>query len=249
MSFSRPPADCGNSHSLKIVRYSPASRRGDAIAPRGSVVVYLAAAGSERLAAIHQAARGGAVHGRLLAGVDEIPQRALSKVTVSYGGKVLAAEIPVPADGSAVRLILPYNGGELVAEDLQIRADDGGERVAALAVVHAPPLSRVEEAALALVPQSALHLNLGVALPGGIAGINDEERRRAAEDARQEAQQAAGEARAEAAAARAEARAERAAGGDIRQLDLHLLDQSVVAMGPALAAAEMLELRRDLLKG
>ena len=244
----------GSTCGVNVVRYAPRSLRGEVLAPRGSVVVYLATAGSDRLDAIRAAARRGYARGQLLNEVDSVPQDSVATVSLQYGDHLLAANIPVPSDGSPVRLILPYNGGELIAEDLRVLAEDPPGRVDALAVVHDPPLSRVEQAALLLVPHDSVHLSLGAALPGGIAGINDEERRRqeeerrrAAEDARVEQQQAAAEARAEAAEARAEARAARAEAGG--RLDLHLLDRSVIAMGPSLAATELLELRRDLLLG
>lgn len=250
--------DENRARGVSVVRYTPSSLKGEVLAPRGSIVVYLAAAGSERLDAIHAAARGGYVRDKLLGEVDDLAGDAAAKVSLHYGDRLLAADIPVPADGRAVRLILPYNGGELIPEDLVVSAQDPQGTVAAVAVVHDPPLSRIEQAALLLVPHDRRHLSLGAALPGGIAGTNDEERRRqdeenrrAAEEARAEQQQAAGEARAEAAEARAEARAQareeaRAAGG---RIDIHILDRSVITMGPALAAAELLELRRDILLG
>lgn len=243
---------------VSVVRYAPGSLKGEVLAPRGSIVVYLATAGSDRLDAIRAAARGGSLKEKLLGDVDSVPRDAATKISLHYGDHLLAADVPVPGDGSPVRLILPYNGGELIAEDLVVREGDSQGRVAAVAVVHDPPVSRVEQAALLLVPRDRLHLNLGAALGGGIAGTNDEERRRQeearqrqeADDVRQEQQVERAQAMAEAQGERAELRAEqreerRAAGG----LDVHFLDQTVIALGPPLAAAALLDLRRDLLRG
>lgn len=230
--------------AVRAVHFSPQTRKGEALAPRGSIVVYVAEAGSERLEAIHQAARKGVVSSRLLSGVDKAPDEASAKVTLRYGDRVLAAGVAVPAGGRAVRLVLPYAGAELDLEALRIEAEDEAAAVAGVAVLHAPPLSRIEEAALLLVSKADVGLLVGAALPGAIAADNDEERR-AAEEARLEREAANAEARAEAAAARAEARAEARAGG--RVFDVHLLDATVRALGPAAAASEMLALRRELL--
>jgi hypothetical protein len=239
-----------SARAVNVVRYAPSSLKGEVLAPRGSIVVYLATVGSQRLDAIRAAARSGDAGDRLLGEVDQVPQDVVARVSLQYGDHLLAADVPVPSDGSPVRLILPYNGGELIAKDLLVLEKDAQRKVDAVAVVHDPPISRVEHAALMLVPRDSLHLNLGAALAGGIAGTNDEERRRQEEERRRAAQEGAID-RAEGAGLAAEARAEdraaeRAAGG---RFGIHLLDQTIITLGPTLAAAELLELRRDILKG
>lgn len=244
----KPKETCAS--PVNVVRYSPSSLKGEVLAPRGSMVVYLATAGSERLDEIRAAAKSGSARGKLYGAVDQAPQDAVANVSLQYGDHLLAANVPVPRGGNPVRLILPYNGGELIPEDLVVVEDGPQQQVAAVAVVHDPPISRIEQAALLLVPRDLVHLNLGAALPGGIAGVNDEERRRqeeerrrAAEEARAEQAQARAEAQAEAAEARAERRRE---GG---RFDIHFLDRTVITLGPALAATQLLELRRDMLLG
>lgn len=46
-------------NQIPMVRYEPSSLHGEVLAPRGTVVVYLAAQGSEQLSSIRATARGG----------------------------------------------------------------------------------------------------------------------------------------------------------------------------------------------
>jgi len=175
-------------------------------------------------------------------------------VTLTYGDQVLADEVRVPRDGQAVRLILPFTGGEIETQELLVRSAEGAGVVDAVAVRHDPPLSAVEAAALTLLPRDLLSVNLGVALPGGIAMDNDEERRRqaeeqrrAADEARQERAQQQAEAQAEAAEARAEARREAREAGGISRMEIHMLDSTIRSISSLQTASAMLGIRRDLL--
>jgi hypothetical protein len=237
---------------IPIVHYEPSSLRGEPLAPRGSVVVFLAARGSSQLDAIRATATEDGPAEALLAGTDAVDDDGL-RVTLAYGDKVLAEEVPVPRDGRPVRLVLPFTGGEIDSGALQLHASAEGDVIEGIAVRHDPPLSAVEHAALTLLPKDVLSVNLGVALPGGIAGGNDEERRRqeeaqrAAEEARQEQAMAQAEAQAEAAEARAEARREGGHAWESR-VEIHMLDATVKSLSAFQSAASMLEIRRDLLR-
>jgi hypothetical protein len=234
--------------AIDVRRYAPQSSKGSPLVARGSLTVFLAAAGSKQLAALGEQLAKGAT-GKPDPSLDK-PTRTGIRVTVTHGDVVLAQDVVIPGDGRVVRLVMPYNGGELGAAGLRFNAS--GE-IAAIAAKHVPALTPIEQAALALVPEKLRHYNLGVALPGGIALNNDEERRRQEEEsrrqeqehARQEQQAARAEAQAEAAADRAEARREaREAGG---RFDVHLREITLETMSPGLSAAAMLELRRDSL--
>jgi hypothetical protein len=240
--------------SVPILRYEPANLRGEPLAPRGSVVVFLAAEGSDQLGAIRDTAEKDGYAESLLKRTDVVDEDGY-RATVTYAGQTLAANVPVPRDGRVVRLILPYAGGELDASAL-IVATDGDRAVEGVAVRHDPPLTAVEQAALTLLPKDLLSVNLGAALAGGIAGDNDEERRRqeeenrrAAEEARNERAAEQGEARAEAAEARAEERREARQGGLWgSRIEIHMLDATVKTISSLQAATTMLEIRKELLR-
>lgn len=239
---------------IPVVRYEPTSLHGEVLAPRGSVVVYLAARDSRVLESIRAAAGGKEVAGAQLQDVDRLDEDGYA-VTLTYGDQVLADQVRVPRDGQPVRLILPFTGGEIEAQELLVRSvDEGAGAVDAVAVRHDPPLSAVEAAALTLLPRDLLSVNLGAALPGGIAMDNEEERRRqaeeqrqAAEEARQERAQQQAEAQAEAAEARAEARREAREAGGISRLEIHMLDSTIRSITSLQTASAMLGIRRDLL--
>jgi len=242
-------------NQIPMVRYEPSSLHGEVLAPRGSVVVYLAAQGSEQLTSIRATAGGRRAAETLLEGVDRVDADG-HLVSVTYADQVLAAEVPVPRDGRPVRLILPFTGGEVDAAELIVTTTEGPGVVDAVAVRHDPPLSAVEQAALTLLPRDQLSVNLGAALPGGIALDNEEERRRQEEEQRQAAEEARNEraaeqaeARAEAAEARAEQRREAREAGEGSRLDIHLLDATIKTLSSFQTANAMIEIRLDLLGG
>jgi hypothetical protein len=241
--------------ALTVESYSPTPARGVPLAPRGSVVIYLAASGSKHLRKLRESAkRGKRLKATELEQFDRAEQKDLVRVRLKYGGNVLADSVPVPLDGQVVRLILPYNGGELLDGELTLHGEGVERRVSAVGLRHNPPLTKVERAALKLVPASMSYLHLGAALPSALVGKNDEERRRQeqehqrqeAEHARQEANLERAQAQAEAQAEAAEARAEARRGGS-QDFFAHLFDVSIQSMSPAMSAAAMLELRREAL--
>lgn len=240
--------------TLTVEPYAPTAARGVPVAPRGSIVVYLAASGSKSLTKLRESAqRGKPLKTTEVEEFDRAEQKESLRVALRYAGTLLADSVPVPRDGRVVRLILPYNGGELFDGGLTLHGEGIEKSVSAVALRHDPPLTRVERAALDLVPASLSHLHVGAALPGALVGNNDQERRRQEDErrrqeqehARQEANAARAEAQAEAQAARAEARAER--GG--QELFSHLFDSTIQTMSPAMSATSMLQLRRDALRG
>jgi len=247
--------------TLAVEPYAPTSGRGAPLAPRGSVVVYLAASGSKDLKKLRKSAQ----QGKLLKATEleefyRADQKESLRVALQYAGTTLADSVPVPLDGRVVRLILPYNGGELFKGGLTLHGEGIEKSVSAVVLRHDPSLTRVERAALDLVPASMRHLYLGAAIPSAIIGNNDQERQRQEEErqrqeqehARQEQNAARAEAAAEAAAQRAEQRAEqreqqrREGSGAIFD---HLRDTTIQALSPAMSAAALLELRRESLSG
>lgn len=243
--------------TLSVEPYAPTAARGAPLAPRGSIVVYLAVSGSKSLTKLRESAqRGKPLKASELEEFDRAGQKQSLRVALRYAGTLLADSVPVPSDGRVVRLILPYNGGELSDGGLTLHGEGIEKSVSAVALRHDPPLTRVERAALDLVPASLRHLHVGAALPGALVGNNDQERRRQEDErqrqeqehARQEANAARAEAQAEAQAALVEARAEQRAGGR-QELFAHLFDSTIQTMSPAMSAAAMLQLRRDFLRG
>ncbi len=237
-----------NTTAIEVRRYKPQTSKGTPLVARGSITLFLAAAGSKQLAALGKELAKGAT-GKPDPTLDK-PSKTGMRVALKHGDVVLAEDVVIPGDGRVVRLVLPYNGGELGADGLRLSASGD---VAVIAAKHEPTLSSIEKATLALVPEKLRHYNLGVALPGGIALNNDEERRKQeeerqrqeAEHARQEQRAAQAEAQAEAQADRAEARAEqREAGG---RFEIHLRDITLETLTPSLSAAAMLGLRRNTL--
>ncbi len=242
--------------TLTVELYAPTAARGAPVAPRGSIVVYLAASGSKSLTKLRESAqRGKLLKATELEEFDRAEQKESLRVALRYAGTLLADAVPVPRDGRVVRLILPYNGGELFDGGLTLHGEGIENSISAVALRHDPPLTRVERAALDLVPASMRHLHVGAALPGALVGNNDQERRRQEderrrqeqEQARQEANAERAQAQAEAQADRAEERAERRQGGR-QDLFAHLFDSTIQTMSPAMSAAAMLQLRRDALR-
>ena len=85
---------------------------------------------------------------------------------VRYGGRVLMQNLCVPDGFEAVMTALPYNGGELERDGFafaQYRRTDAPYDLEAIALVHAPPLSDVQKAALRAVPKDQASMNVGTA--------------------------------------------------------------------------------------
>ena len=237
-----------NTTQVPIIRYEPRSVRGEVLAPRGSIVIYLAAQGSQRLGAIRSQARGTA-SSEVGYKHKEGQVKDGHLVSLTFHEKVLAEKVQVPKDGEVVRLILPFIGGEIDKSALLVHELGDRGAVQAVAIRHDPPVSVVESAALSLLPRDMLSAQLGAALSGGIALNNDEERRRqaeeqrrAAEEARLERAQQQAEAQAEAAEARAEARR-----GGLMNIDIHVLEATVKSISSIQTATAMIGIRRQLL--
>jgi hypothetical protein len=263
MAVASSSTDRQSGVPVTVSRYAPPSGGGTPLAPRGSIVVYLAASGSPELARLREQAGlggsglltrllrlfrrgGGGTETIDLTSMDRADAKDSVPVSLAYAGTLLADAVPVPRDGRVVRVILPYTGAGLREDALVLRGENAG-KVSTLALRNDPPLSRVERAALELVPEAMLGLHVGAALPGKLVGVNDEERRRqeeAAREARMEQAMARAEAMAEAAADRAERQAEKG-----REFAVHLRDEVVAGLPPAATAAALLQIRRDSLAG
>ena len=249
MSDTRP-AD-SRCTQIPIVPYEPRTLKGEVLAPRGSIVVYLAASGSKSLGAIRTRAQGhGGPEGGYKHSERHDPEGHL--VTLTFHDKVLAEKVSIPRSGDVVRLILPFAGGDIDASALVVRPEGAAGVVEAVAIRHDPALSVVEKTALSLLPRDMLSATIGAALPGGLALNNDEERRRqqeeqrqAQEEARAEKAQQQAEAQADAAEARHEQRQAERQGGS--HFDIHLLDATVKTVSSLQTATSMIAIRRNLL--
>ena len=234
-----------HAHRVPVIPYEPRSLKGEVLAPRGSIVVYLAAKGSKALHEIHSLARHSA-HGTApkttTAAKDD---KAAHHVSLSFHDKILAEKVPVPSTGEVVHLILPYAGAHFDTADLLLHAPDGVE---AIAVRHDPALTTIERAALSLLPRDLLSATIGAAISGAALN-NEEERRRQADEQRQ----AQAEARAERAQQQAEAQADRAADraerhqGNSGYLDIHMLETTIKSITAIQTATALIEIRRELL--
>lgn len=83
---------------------------------------------------------------------------------VRYGGERVASGVFVPAEFDALPITLPYNGGAVLTNGLELREyldDDLDEGFEAVALKVDPVLSAAERAALKLVPKSQLGRNVG----------------------------------------------------------------------------------------
>lgn len=164
---------------IEILEYTPSS--GDParqLAGPGTVTLFLARKGSPVLDEIRAAASGGQdqqLTARLRAqskGRTPLPlNRALEMLKaqpvfadVRYGGLTLASNYFVPGDAACSAVVLPYNGGRLARQGFTLvehwRAADDSP-LQAVALLHAPPLTAAEKAALEQVPADQLELNVG----------------------------------------------------------------------------------------
>jgi hypothetical protein len=75
--------------------------------------------------------------------------------SVRYHGRTLAQSLFVPHDLDVCVVPMPYNGGHLSLDEFQLvehHIPGNADRLEAIAVRHAPPLTRAEQAALKAVP-------------------------------------------------------------------------------------------------
>ena len=100
---------------------------------------------------------------RVLTTVGSVEGRTPGEgLDIAHGGR------PWPRSGGSqeevVRLLLPYTGGRLAAGGLTLAGSGPGAAVEVVALRHKPPLTRIELAALRLLPDGKSDLNVGPAL-------------------------------------------------------------------------------------
>jgi len=86
---------------------------------------------------------------------------------IRYGGEVLNKGIFLPKDFDLVLSVLPYNGGRLARDGFSLvehYSENSDAGLSALVVQVSPPLTAAESAALRLVPEDQLVLNVGSAI-------------------------------------------------------------------------------------
>ncbi len=127
----------------------------------------------ERLADEH----GGRGPVSVEAAVDQLIESE-SVADLRYHGEVIAQNLFLDGKGSAGVIMLPYNGVRLDPERFEVRERVVGacEMYDVLVVCAPPRLSRVEEAALRLVPPTATGLSIGnggtvMATPGALVVV------------------------------------------------------------------------------
>lgn len=155
-----------------------------ALAPPGSITVYLGRQGSRGLDAVRKALDEGG--GDAAQQVFERMRKQLGdrrQVTVReaiemmvkepvfaelrYGGATVASHLFVPKGLDVVALVFPYNGGALASEGFVLVEhvrEGAGEGLDAVVVRNDPVLTEVEKAALKLVPRDQLVRNVGVSM-------------------------------------------------------------------------------------
>lgn len=85
---------------------------------------------------------------------------------IRYSGHTVASNLFAPEDAGICVVGLPYNGGKLDPEGLTLverYRESSQESLDAVAIVHAPTLSKIEKNALKLVPDNMLEVNVGKA--------------------------------------------------------------------------------------
>src|SRR5688572_2224374 len=104
---SRGAAVAAITTAIDVMRYKPQTSKCTPLVLRGSITVFLAAAGSKHLAALSKELAKGA-NGKPYPGLDK-PSKTGIRVTLNHGDMVLAQDVVIPNDGRVVRLVLPYN--------------------------------------------------------------------------------------------------------------------------------------------
>lgn len=165
--------------TVPFIDYTPSKQGPVALAPTGSVMVYVGRKGSETLARIRQAAqaRDGAdveLAGELFKQYKSQPllspheavrllQAQPVLASVRYGARTLATNVMLRPEFDTVFIASPYNGGQLRPDELSFvehYKEGSNEALEAIALRRAPQLSPAEAAALKNVPIEQSELNL-----------------------------------------------------------------------------------------
>ncbi len=165
--------------NVPFTDYKPSRDSAVALAPAGSVMVYVGRKGSETLHRIREAAKG--KDGSDVRLAEELfkvyekqpllsPYRALRLVqsqpvvaSIRYGGRTLATNVTLRPEFDVVFVASPYNGGSLRPSELTLvehYKEASQESLEAVALRRAPDLTAAEAAALKNVPLEQSELNL-----------------------------------------------------------------------------------------
>jgi hypothetical protein len=152
------------------------------LVPPGAIGIFIAKKGSGVLDQVREAAtKGGAVADKFAAkltsqlkkrktmsvgdAVDLIAKQSVF-ADVRYGGATVCNGLFVPKGLDCAVVLLPYNGGRLLADGFQLAEylqDGTKDGLEGIAVVSQPPLSAAEIAAHLAVPEDQIELNVGFA--------------------------------------------------------------------------------------
>lgn len=163
---------------VEILDYRPTDDQEVRLAAPGSITLFVGRRGDERLRRLREIADGGQDDGSLAAGlreqhaarrplspdrIKEILENAGVYATLRCGARTLAAHIVLPGPDDLAVIPCAYNGGRLPAEDLTLvehLRDDSEDALEVVALKADPVLTAAEAAALELVGDDQLELNI-----------------------------------------------------------------------------------------
>ncbi|MFO0874088.1 MAG: hypothetical protein U0575_08975 [Phycisphaerales bacterium] len=215
------------------------------LVPPGAIGIFIAKKGSGVLDQVREAAtKGGAVADKFAAkltsqlkkrktmsvgdAVDLIAKQSVF-ADVRYGGATVCNGLFVPKGLDCAVVLLPYNGGRLLADGFQLAEylqDGTKDGLEGIAVVSQPPLSAAEIAAHLAVPEDQIELNVGFAswcdtTAWAVAAV---------------------------VAVAVLVVVALATAGCVAVVDKHLSEAQIKKLGPAASARKMLDLRRTALR-
>jgi hypothetical protein len=165
---------------IEVLDYRPSHRDEHLfLAKPGTVTLFLARRGAEVLSEIRHLVGTSSDKDRLLTArlMSQFERRTVVTLekaaalltaqpvfaSVRYHGRTLAQSLFVPDDLDVCVVPMPYNGGHLSLDEFTLvehYLPDAADRLEAIAIRHAPPLTRAEQAALNAVPEDQNEWNV-----------------------------------------------------------------------------------------
>lgn len=163
---------------VEILDYRPTDDQKVHLAAPGSITLFVGRRGDERLRRLRDIAGGGQDDGSLADGlrkqhadrrqlspaqIKEILENAGVYATLRCGARTLAAHIVLPGPDDLAVIPCAYNGGRLPAEDMTLvehLREDSEDALEVVALKADPVLTAAEAAALELVGDDQLELNI-----------------------------------------------------------------------------------------
>jgi hypothetical protein len=166
---------------IDVLDYRPNHRDGHLfLAKPGTVTLFVAKRGAAVLSEIRQVVSSGSTEDRLLTArfMAQFERRTVVTLekaaatlsaepvfaSVRYSGRSLAQSLFVPEDLDVCVVPMPYNGGQLALDEFTLvehHLPNAEDRLEAVAIRHAPALTRAEQAALNAVPADQNEWNVG----------------------------------------------------------------------------------------